>query len=84
MNPVRDMSKEKPAKREATVIRDLSTVLKEAPAGAWVALSADETRIVGTGSTMQAAALQAQLNHEYHPVLVKMPLPGEGFAAGVR
>lgn len=78
------MAKKKPVKRETTGIRDLSDLLKDSPPGAWVALSHDETRIVGTATTMQAAAFQAQLNHEEDPVLVKMPLQGEGLAAGVR
>jgi hypothetical protein len=64
--------------------RDLSIILKDAPPGAWVALSHDETRIVGTGNTIRAASYQAQLKGEKHPVLVKMPIEGEGIAAGVR
>jgi hypothetical protein len=64
--------------------RDLSIVLKDAPAGAWVALSHDKTRIVGTGTSIRAAAFEAQLNGEADPVLIKMPLEDEGLAAGVR
>jgi hypothetical protein len=64
--------------------RDLSEVLKDAPAGAWVALSPDKSKILGTGSTIKAAALQAQLKGEEHPVLVRTPIEGEGLAAGVR
>lgn len=78
------MSKKNPVKRETTVVRDLSAVLGEAPPGAWVALSPDEKRVLGTGNSMQAAALQAQLRGENHPVLVRMPLAGEGLVAGVR
>ena len=77
------MSGKKPAQRE-TAPRDLSLVLKDAPPGAWVALSSDQTRIVGTGDSPSAAAYQAQLNHESDPILLKMPPEDEGIAAGVR
>lgn len=78
------MPEKRPIKREFAAPRDLSKVLKNAPAGAWVALSKDEARILGTGNSIRAAAYQAQLKGEDHPVLVKMPLEGEGLAAGVR
>jgi hypothetical protein len=77
------MSEKKPVLTESSA-RDLSEVLRDAPAGAWVALSRDETRLLGTGSTMMAASLQAQLKGERYPVLIKMPLEGEGLAAGTR
>jgi hypothetical protein len=64
--------------------RDLSLILKDAPPGAWAALSGDESRLLGTGETMMAASLQAHLKGERHPVLVKMPFDGEGIAARVR
>lgn len=69
--------KKKPVSRQIPAVRDLSVLLKDSPAGAWVALSPDEKRIVGTGASMQAAALQAQLNGEQNPVLVRTPLPEE-------
>jgi hypothetical protein len=77
------MGKKKRVSRE-TAIRDLSALLKDSPPGAWVALSHDEKRIVGTAVSMQAAAYQAQLNGEREPVLVRTPLAEEGLAAGVR
>lgn len=64
--------------------RDLSSLLKDAPAGAWVALSRDKTRIAGIGKSIRAATYQAQLKGEQSPVLIKMPLQGEGLVAGVR
>jgi len=76
--------KNKPVSRHIPAVRDLSVILKDAPSGAWVALSSDEKRVVGTGASMQAASYQAQLHGEHHPVLVRTPLPGEGLAAGVR
>jgi hypothetical protein len=77
------VSDKKPVQRES-LPRDLSGILKDAPPGAWVALSRDETRLLGTGNTMMAASLQAQLKGERYPVLIKMPLEGEGLAAGIR
>ncbi|MGA8272577.1 MAG: hypothetical protein WB919_13540 [Candidatus Sulfotelmatobacter sp.] len=64
--------------------RDLSSLLKDSPAGAWVALSHDKTRVVGTAKSIDAATLQAQFNGEQNPVLIKTPLEDEGIAAGVR
>jgi hypothetical protein len=78
------MSEKKPVNRETTGVRDLSDLLKDSPPGVWVALSHDEKRIVGTAISMQAAGYQAQLNGEENPLLVRMPLAGEGLAAGVR
>ncbi len=79
------MSDKKPVQRESdNRPRNLSGILRNVPAGAWVALSHDKARVVGTGDSIRAAAYQAQLNHEEHPVLIKMPLEDEGLAAGVR
>jgi hypothetical protein len=77
------MSKKKPVIREIAP-RDLSPILKDAPAGAWVALSRDKTRILGTGNSIKAASLQAQLKGEEHPVLIRTPQESEGLAASVR
>jgi hypothetical protein len=78
------LSKNKSVNRATIGVHDLSNLLKDSPPGAWVALSHDEKRIVGTATSMQAAAFQAQLNGEENPLLVRMPLAGEGLAAGVR
>ena len=79
------MSDKKPARRQSIGSpRDLSTILKDAPPGAWVALSHDKTHVVAYASSMRAATYAAQLRGETDPVLVKMPLEGEGMAAGVR
>lgn len=77
------MSKKKPVISACTP-RDLSSILKDAPPGAWVALSHDKTRIVGVGDSIKAASLQARLKGEAEPVLIRMPLEGEGLAASVR
>jgi hypothetical protein len=79
------MSKKKAVKRQlSTQAIDLTGILKDAPPGAWVALSRDKTSIVGTGDSIRAATYQAQLKGESQPVLMRMPLEGEGLAAGVR
>ena len=78
------MSKKKPAARESVAPRDLSAILKDAPAGGWVALSHDKAQIVATGDSMRATTLLAQSRGEDDPILVKMPLADEGLAAGVR
>jgi hypothetical protein len=78
------MSESKPTSREFQAPRDLSGVLKEAPPGAWIALSVDKTRIVGTGDSIKAATLQALLNGEEGPILIRMPFEGEGLVAGVK
>lgn len=61
--------------------RDLSLVLKDAPAGKWIALSSDQTRIMGHGETVDDAVKEARLAGENNPVLIKMPLPNVGIAA---
>jgi len=78
------MSKKKPAARELMAPRDLSAVLKDAPPGAWVALSHDKTHVVGTAKSIEAASLQAQFNGESDPVLIKIPLEDEGIAASMK
>ncbi|MGA2356928.1 MAG: hypothetical protein ABSG02_20730 [Terriglobales bacterium] len=64
--------------------RDLSGILKDAPPGAWVALSRDKTHVVGTAISIEAASVQAQFNGEPDPVLIKIPLEDDGMAAGVK
>lgn len=63
--------------------RDLSLVLKDAPAGEWIALSFDQTRIMGHGETVDDAVKAAKLAGEDKPVLLKMPLPNVGIAAHI-
>lgn len=77
------MSKKKPMTTE-TAARDLSSVLRDAPPGAWVALSSDKSRIVATGDSITTVSLQARQKGEATPVLIRMPIEGEGSAAGVR
>jgi len=74
------MATQKPAGPKSE--NDLSLILGTAPPGAWVALSQDKTRVVGTGVSAQAATYQAQLRGELAPVLIRMPLADEEMAAG--
>jgi len=62
--------------------QELRRVLGTAPPGAWIALSQDKTRVVGTGVSVQAAVYQAQLQGEFAPVLMQMPSEGEEVSAG--
>jgi hypothetical protein len=78
------MSEKKSGARESTVPRDLSGILKDAPPGAWVALSHDKTHVVGTAKSIEAASVQAQFNGELDPVLIKIPLEDQGMAAGIK
>lgn len=62
---------------------DLSFALKDAPAGEWIALSCDQTRMVGHGKTIDDALKGAREAGEEKPVLIKMPLPNVGLAASI-
>jgi hypothetical protein len=76
------MSEKKPV-TGILVPRDLSAILKDAPLGAWVALSHDKTRIVATGDSIREATVLARSRGEGDPILFKMPLADEGLTAGV-
>jgi hypothetical protein len=52
---------------------DLTKVLKDAPAGDWIALSRDEHRIVGTGKTVDEAIRIAHQSGEDSPIVMKVP-----------
>ena len=60
--------------------KDLSAALKDAPPGEWVALSEDETHIVGHGISVEDAIRSAQASGEKNYILFKMPLPNVGLA----
>ncbi|HEX4485952.1 MAG TPA: hypothetical protein VH088_06775 [Terriglobales bacterium] len=50
---------------------DLSEVLKNAPAGDWLALSQDQERLVGTGKTVEEAIRSALQHGECSPIVMK-------------
>lgn len=80
------LSDKKPVMREDnTDPHDLRAILKDAPPGAWVALSHDKKRVVATGDSRKSVTFQAQLCNEPDPILIKMPFGDEGIAAaGIR
>ena len=52
---------------------DLTTVLKDAPVGEWIALSSAQDRIVATAKTLADAVKAAHQKGEEHPVVMKVP-----------
>lgn len=48
-------------------------ILREAKPDSWIALSADESRVVGRGSTFAEAVEEAKRQGEEDPVLLKIP-----------
>ncbi len=57
----------------AVIPKDMTSVLKDAPAGKWIALSKDLTKVVGAGKTVEEALEAARNNGEESPVLTKAP-----------
>lgn len=52
---------------------DLTTVLKDAPVGEWIALSHGQERIVASDVSLERAIQKAQEVGEESPVLMKVP-----------
>ena len=52
---------------------DLTTILKDAPAGHWIALSHGQERIVATAKTLHDAIKAAKEKGEDNPVVLKVP-----------
>jgi len=52
---------------------DLSELLKKAPRECWLALTSDETKIVGRGEDIAEAVEEAKENGENDPVLIWAP-----------
>ena len=48
-------------------------VLQSAPPNSWLALDANETKIVGQGDSYQVAVEMAERSGEQDPVLIKTP-----------
>ncbi len=49
-------------------------ILREAKPDSWIALSADESRVVGKGDTYAEAVAEANRSNETDPVLIKTPV----------
>jgi hypothetical protein len=60
---------------------DLTLVLKDSAPGEWVALSMDQSRIVGRGKTAEGAKQAAVENGQTEVVLLYVPFPSIGIAA---
>jgi predicted RNase H-like HicB family nuclease len=52
---------------------DISHVLEKAPRECWLALSQDETKVVGRGENIKEAVADAKENGEEEPVLIWAP-----------
>lgn len=48
-------------------------ILKDALPNSWIALSDDESQVVGRGSTYAEAVAEAEINGSLDPVLIKTP-----------
>lgn len=55
------------------VTRDISKLLADIPKGAWVALSADEERVLAYGADLTEAVKKANQLGESDPVIVRVP-----------
>ena len=49
-------------------------ILREAKPDSWIALSADESSLVGQGDTYAEAVAEASRHNENAPVLIKTPV----------
>lgn len=52
---------------------DYARMLAGAPADSWIALSEDESKVVGSGPTMEEAVSSAAKHGVAEPVLIKAP-----------
>jgi hypothetical protein len=52
---------------------DLSELLKKAPRECWLALTRDETRIVGRGENIEEAVAEAKEHGENDPLVLWAP-----------
>ncbi len=52
---------------------DLSLILEKAPRECWLALTKDETKVIGRGEDIAEAVNEAKENGETDPVLIWAP-----------
>lgn len=52
---------------------DLAEILRQAPRECWLALSHDETKVVGRGENIEEAVAEAKENGEDDPVVLLAP-----------
>ena len=54
-------------------VKDVSKLLADVPKGAWVALSADEERVVAYAAELQEVLLKSKEAGEENPVVTRVP-----------
>lgn len=57
----------------ATATLDFSRLLKDIPAGAWVAISQHNERVLAFGADMQQVLAEAREKGEKEPLILKVP-----------
>jgi hypothetical protein len=57
-------------------VKDISRLTAGLPKGAWVALSADEERVVAYAAELQEAIQKAKVAGENNPVVLRVPEAG--------
>jgi hypothetical protein len=57
----------------ATTVADLPDLLKGIPAGAWVAISESQNKVLAYGADLQAAHDEALQKGEQMPLMVRVP-----------
>lgn len=62
-----------PHTRGRRTMPDISEVLEKAPRDCWLALTEDQSKVVGRGENIEEAVAEAKENGENDPVLVLAP-----------
>jgi hypothetical protein len=57
----------------ATTVADLSDLLKGIPAGAWVAISEQQHKVIAFGADPQSVLSEAREKGERLPLIVRVP-----------
>ncbi len=52
---------------------DLNVLLKDIPRGAWVAIAADQTRVIAFGSDAKNVLEKARKTGETDPIITRVP-----------
>ena len=65
--------KKKRLPKMSPAIKDFTKLLSNVPAGAWVAISSDESHVVAYDSDIQAVIKKANEAGEQEPIVVRVP-----------
>ena len=57
----------------ATATLDMSALLEGIPAGAWVAISEEQNKVLAWGADAQAVLVEAQGKGEHSPLITRVP-----------